>query len=181
MTVSKITDHADQALALLLSQFDESPKLRELLSILTAEIQRYENVAHDVLSKSTIDNAVGKILDEYGPLVLTQRGALTDAQYRVIIRTIGAAHQSDATPDPIIEQALEFWAKVLYRTLSPGIDMLVTNPPISGDYLVQAQKIFEIMRTVGLEIRIVQYSGGDAFRFDSGPGFDAGKFGERVL
>jgi hypothetical protein len=180
MTLVKITDHADQALALLLSQFDESPKLRELLSILTAEIQRFENVAHDVLTKSTIDNAVGKILDEYGPLVLTPRGALTDVQYRAIIRTIGGAHQSDATPDEMIEQAGIWWDDVLFRTLNPGIDLIVGDTAISGDVLIQARKIFEIMRTVGLEIRVVQYSTG-FFRFDTGPGFDAGKLGERVL
>jgi hypothetical protein len=182
MTLVKITDHADQALALLLSQFDESDRLRELLQILCDEIQRLENVAHDVLTKSLIDNAVGKILDEYGPLVLTPRGALTDDQYRALIRTTGAAHQSDAIPDPIIEQALIWWDRALYRTLSPGIDLIVGDHQLSGDVLIQAKKIFEIMRTVGLEIRIVQHGNiDDVFRYDSGPGYDLGKYAERIV
>ncbi len=86
---TKIADHTVLALDDLLSQFDNSPKLRKLVEIITDQVQLFEDVTYEVLIERLLDAAAGVQLDVYGRVVgglALSRGGRTDDAFREIIR-----------------------------------------------------------------------------------------------
>lgn len=184
MTISKITDHSEQAQATTVSRWKSKPRMLELVRILNDEVQLLDDVIWDVHQNSLLDNATGVILDEYGDLFEEPRGALGDDDYRQALKVVMAAHQSDGTaPEVIYLASLLISSAVRYRQYTPAHYRLeyLTSSPISGDWEKRILRILEILRPVGVDYALIEGDDPDAFRFDTGPGFDEGKLSRKVI
>jgi len=105
--VEKVTDHTRRTLDDLKSQFADSPIIVALTTAIGDEIQRFEDVAHDVLAKTRLANAEGVVLDTIGKLAGVQRLDRDDDDYRRIIQVAIAARDSDGGAEQIIWIASE--------------------------------------------------------------------------
>jgi hypothetical protein len=184
MTITQITDHADRALAFVLSQYDDSPRVRKLVEIIADQVQTLENVAWDVLAKRMLDDATGDILDRYGRIVQLQRLDSTDDEYRTLISVAIAANNSDAQCDTIAAVAAGCVGRDVRYIYDGPMHLNLeyeTDDPIGGAH---ADRIGEmITRAVGggVSWRLTEGSDiGEAFRLDVGPGLDVGKLGRIV-
>lgn len=105
--VDKITDFEKRLSDDMLTQFYGDPVHEDISAVIALEIQRFENVAYDVLDKRLLENSVGDILDVWGSLVRVDRLGRTDDDYRRIIQVAIAANDSDGAVDEIIWIASE--------------------------------------------------------------------------
>jgi len=189
MTVpTQINDHAELALDDVLSQFDDSEKLRKLVEIFADRVQEREDVEYDVLIGTLLDNAVGVQLDVYGRKVgglALSRAGRTDDAYREIIRVAIQINQSDGNA----EQAIQIVASlvgvtVVYQQIHLAHYSLhweLATPSVQ-QFIDDLNSQMPRITCLGSSWRLVEgNSNGDGmFRFDSGPGFDKGKLARRI-
>lgn len=98
--ISKIEDHEEKGLALLLHQFRNKPRFEALLRILLRQAQELEEVFHDIYLSRLLDDAVGDQLTRLGRLVGERRTYADDDLFRAIIRAkIRAIRSSGTIPD----------------------------------------------------------------------------------
>jgi hypothetical protein len=100
--VTEITDYERRLSDDMLTQFYNDPVHEAISAAIALEYQRFETVAHDVLTKRLLDNAVGDILDTIGSIVRVDRLGRSDADYRRIIQVAIAASDSDGGAENII-------------------------------------------------------------------------------
>lgn len=184
MTITKITDHADAALATQQTWTHTRERIRKLCEILADEVQLLEDVEWQVLVNSLLENATGLILDEYGDTFDEPRGSLGDDDYRRVLFVIMGAHQSDGTaPETIYLASTLLDSAVRYQQYIPAHYRLeyLTTSPISGDWETRVLRILEILRPAGVNYALIEGDDPDAFRFDTGPGFDEGKLSRKVI
>lgn len=81
-----ITDHTAQALALLIDQYRDLPRLAGLVGSYTNRLQEFESTTWDVINKRLLDNATSAQLDTLGRVVGQRRGGQSDAVYLIYIR-----------------------------------------------------------------------------------------------
>lgn len=86
MAFASSTDHVKRALAKLLSQFGNSPKIRALLATYVRQLQAVEQLVADMLLVSSINSGVGIYLDRIGVIVGRGRKGLLDDDYRYALR-----------------------------------------------------------------------------------------------
>jgi hypothetical protein len=107
-----ITDHTEQALDLLISQYKELPRLSGLISAITNRLQEFEDTNWDVLNKRLLDytdrngnpaHAVGAQLNTIGRLVGRPRNGQDDATYLIYIRAQIFLNKSRARRGQIIK------------------------------------------------------------------------------
>jgi hypothetical protein len=186
--VTKITDYQQRLRDDMLSQFFGDPVHEAISDAIALELQRFENVAYDVLTKRLIDNAVGDILDVFGRIARVDRLGRTDDEYRAVIQVVLVAHDSDGGVDQILwifNQLTE--AVVEYRIYPPASYRLVyeTDPSkfASAQQTEDRVKIQELATAAGVGYQLVEGTTEDAgsFRFDVGPGFDEGYFASRKV
>jgi hypothetical protein len=102
MLVQEINNHVAQALARLLQQYVNRPRIASIISSLVQQIQNLENAAYSInqgrqLFDGTTYPAVGEQLDELGTLVNVSRNGLPDSEYLVFILGTIAEDYSDGT------------------------------------------------------------------------------------
>ena len=103
MAIVQVTDHATDAVELLLQQFKGKVAIEALVSALTSPLNEYETASIDLLNKRIdIDAADGVQLDGIGGLLGCSRQGLADAAYRVALRQEIALHASTGSIDDII-------------------------------------------------------------------------------
>lgn len=186
MTVSQITDHAEQALATQSTWTHTRPKIRKLCEILADQVQLMENATWQLLVNSLLATATGVILDEYGKIFDHARGSLGDTQYRQALETVMAAHQSDGGAKQIVYLASTLIGVSVRYQVYPLAHYRLEyeiGTPISGDWQTRVLKILEILRPAGVSYSLTEGSttGDGAFQFDDGPGFDQGRLARRVI
>lgn len=116
MDLTKITDHIEIAQGNLFSFFNASPKLRELVAIIVAEIQALENVGYDLIVKRYLVNAEGVQLDVIGLIVGEQRIGLSDDDYRALLYIVIAINHSNGGAADITNAAANLLGvRVRYR------------------------------------------------------------------
>jgi hypothetical protein len=96
-----IPDHRELAVARLLSQFREKPRMRALVRALAAGAQSLEDESFGVLISTTFTAASDHDLDVWGVLLDEPRGDLSeDDDYRAVLRAKAIANRSTgSTPD----------------------------------------------------------------------------------
>jgi hypothetical protein len=99
--VTKITDYEKRLSDDMLTQFYGDAVHEAISAAIALEYQRFENVAHDVLTKRLLENSVGDILDQWGSLVRVDRLGRTDDDYRAIIQVAIAANDSDGGAEQV--------------------------------------------------------------------------------
>lgn len=98
----KITNHVEQAKALLLSQFRNSPNILKVVEIYHDQIQDIENEYFTLLESLGIDTAVDYALDMIGKEVQEARQGRNDTDYRNAILTKIFINNSSGTPEEVI-------------------------------------------------------------------------------
>jgi hypothetical protein len=99
--VDKITDYQQRLRDDMLSQFYGDPVHQAICDVISLEYQRFEDVAHKVLTNRMLDNAEGVQLDVLGKIARVQRLGRGDDDYRRIIQVANAARDSDGGAEQI--------------------------------------------------------------------------------
>lgn len=121
------TAHGAEAMALLLYQFQDSPRFKALIAIMARQIQEIEDSLWLELNQRDIEQSGGVYLDQIGKLIGQPRSGLLDVEYRSLLRARVQANRSKGTSSDIINvtQALfgnagllgeDYPAKVIYDT-----------------------------------------------------------------
>lgn len=176
---SKITDHAAQAVGNLLSEFRNSDRLKELITIFAAEIQSLENLFHELYDECTLDTAVGVQLDMEGKIVGWPRMGLSDDDYRAMIKVAIVINQTDGdaiTATYIISQIVG--VAVHYRWCGMAHCSFEWEKTSNSSTEIQAliQSILDKILVAGVSAHCVEGIT-DCLRYDAGPGYDQGKLG----
>ena len=186
MTIpTQITTHAADALATMLSQYDDSPRFRALLEILADQVQPLENVTYEVLTERLLDAAKGVQLDIYGIIVggiARTRAGRTDDDYRKLILIAVRVNNTNATAEEAIQIVADLVETTVYYTQhNPAHYRLewILGTPSEQQWLDGINAQMPRITASGVSWSLVEGPTG-AFRFDSGPGFDQGKFARRV-
>jgi hypothetical protein len=171
--VTPITTHAADALARLLQQFKDKPRIEALLNAINAEVQTYEDEVMDLSDVLDIDLMGGVNLDHIGDIVTQDREGRNDADYRQAIRDKIARNVSSGTPDELIE-IFEF---LTGSTLS-SIDLQEEFPAgysIYGDAASYPSDILEAMDAatgaaiyVGIFARLIKEGSSDLITTEAG-------------
>jgi hypothetical protein len=101
----KITNHVEQAKALLLYQFRNSPNIQKVVEIFHTQIQEVENEYFTLLESLGIDTAFGYALDVIGKEVQEFRQGRNDEDYRSAIITKIFINNSSGTPEEVLAAA----------------------------------------------------------------------------
>ncbi len=184
MTIEQTTDHVAEALENLLEQFKGKPTLAKVLTTYVDQIQDLENTAFGVYFGRMLSNAEGEQLDGLGDIVGEPRDGKTDAEYRIAIAVRILINKSGATPEDVIaivDAATEGAFEIKYREYDPAAFIIELVGPIDPvTFTAQtAALIAGYLRDgkpAGVLAHLVYYPE-DAFRYDSGPGYDQGHYG----
>jgi len=171
------------ALENLLSQFDESPNLRALLSLLVKPFQDIENDACALIETALLSNAVGALLDRYGLLVGVPRGGRNDTDYRRLISVRIAANLASGTIESIISVIAELaGAPVKSSPVYPAAYQLqvFTTSPLTAAQINDIADALADLTAAGVGYQVTEVASLTPFTFDVGPGFDAGEFARSI-
>jgi len=83
--LTRVTDHVEQGLALLLDQYKRKPRIEAWVRSYLRQVQVLEDAAFDVRVKRLLDNAEGVLLDVIGRIVGEPRRSRGDDVYRLFI------------------------------------------------------------------------------------------------
>lgn len=107
-----VTDHTEQALALLIDAYKGLPRLSGLIASITNRLQEFEDINWDVLNKRLLDytdrngnpaHAVAAQLDTIGRIVGRSRNGQDDATYLIYIRAQIFLNKSKALRGDVIQ------------------------------------------------------------------------------
>lgn len=179
----EITDHEERAQAILASQFDDSDRLRALVACLASEVQTFEGVAYDCITEQMIDNAVGVQLDRWGQILGLPRTSTDDDDYRdrlkieiLVLRSKGGSAELQEIIARLVGEPVQY--------IQNGEAHLVlqyeraTSTPAAT--IAAIDDALERAAPSGVAWDVTEGSDGDAFRFDTGPGFDDGRLGTGI-
>lgn len=157
--IQPVSDHGDQAVARLVSQYSEADRLRALIRLWADRVQEAEDAAYTVLTERWVPEAVGVQLDEMGAIVGEPRLGRTDAEYREAIEVRISVNRSGGEPERIIEFLLRIAGadEVLYKEIYPAKVEIFVLGDVS---LTQAQRIRELI-PAGVGTIYISESGGD--------------------
>lgn len=150
MSLEKITDVGDRAVARLTSNFKEKPLIEAVLRALVQEHQTLEDVFDQIYKFRWLNTAIGKQLDGVGSIVGEDRRGRNDDVYRLAIKLRIAINTSKGTPEDLI-------TVFLLLTLCNEAHYIGTFPAaceIYGDFDFS---------------QMLLGAGPDAFAFDGGP------------
>ena len=102
MTIAKITNHTQQALDRLVSQFKGKQRLEGLITAFTEGHQNLEDVACDFLNFRSVFTAIGAQLDIWGVIVGEERQGKDDRAYRRSIFGKIGINTSEGTSEDVI-------------------------------------------------------------------------------
>lgn len=100
--IVKITDHEDQAVARLASQFRDRDLIAGLVQSFVKQHQGMEDAIDQLLNERLIDTAIGEQLDGFGQIVGEDRQGRADDEYRIALKARMGRNTSEGTPDDVI-------------------------------------------------------------------------------
>lgn len=103
MPIRRVPDHVDQALDLLLTQYQERPRFAAWLRSYLRQVQLLSDATFAVILARMIDRAVGAQLDQIGRIVGELRQDRVDGLYRIFIRARIRINRSQGTIVDIID------------------------------------------------------------------------------
>jgi hypothetical protein len=184
---AKITDHAAQAVGNLLSQFRNSARLQELISIFCAEIQSLENLYHELYDECTLDTAVGAQLDIEGEIVGWPRMGLSDDDYRAMIKVAIVINQTDGdipTGTYIISQIVGLPVRYIQKGQAHAEFQWINSVALPQTKIDLLNSVMEKIVPSGVSWSLVEGIDDEvdpAKQFDTtGAGFDEGRFARRI-
>lgn len=186
MNIIKIDNHVEQAKDRLLSQFRYSENINKLLEIWVNRIQNYENLLFDILEKTNLNNATGKILDLIGkninlPRPVDGEASINDNAYKALIYAEIAKNTSNGTNADIENLLRILGATKIYLVDIPQASIQIN---INGVLLLSIEQIKKAIKkaTASIEIELSSFTS-LPFGFEgdnTGYGFGVGEIGSSV-
>lgn len=164
----KITDHAERAKGLMLSQFSDSTLLKAIQDVVCSQIQELEDVIFDVMLKNNnIDLGEGVQLDLIGRIVNRKRNGFSDEDYKDLLRLQIAINNSQGNPEPITSTIQKITGSTFIQVqenFPAGIDFIIGDANINPDLL----PLIEGVASAGVNVNILAINSfdGDVFAFD---------------
>ncbi len=165
--------HVDEAVALLIEQYKNSPNLKDLITAFINRVQDAENMFYDLWQSRFLDNAIGSQLDGLGAIVGVSRENTTDDRYRVRIRARILLNQSSGTADQIIEliQLLlseSYTGTLTYLEMPPaGFFIDSTSGVITSDEATETGSAILSARAAGVMAQFIYTLTTSTFRFSA--------------
>lgn len=122
-------DYAALAVSRLTGQFENSPKIKDLMAAIVGPLTTLEDNADSLISDRWIDTAIGNQLDGCGYIVGEARQGRTDDAYRTAIKFRVFVNISKGTPTDLI-RGLKFLTDPTdcqYLEAYPATALLFTN------------------------------------------------------
>lgn len=181
MTLTKKTDHVDEALAHLLEQFKGAPKLHALLTSFVNQVQDLENVWFELLLDRWIESAEGVQLDGLGDIVGEAREGRVDADYREALEGRIVLNLGSGQPEVIIRLlncANCNGGAELIEYFPASFDVRMRHAVMDIDAAERLAALIQSGKAAGVKAHLIFAFSPEAelFRFDSGPGYDQGKW-----
>ena len=183
--------HIEEALAHLVTQFKEKDNVSSLIETFCTPVQDLEGVFFDIVASRNFTTSTGAQVDGFGSIVGEAREGRNDLDYKTAIRGRMILNYSKGTIEEIIAliqniagdvvdsySGLLRPVRVQILELFPAGFFALILDPIDPAY-VNPAKIAGIMhsgRPAGV-YGFVTYGTIGSFRYDSGPGYDVGKYG----
>ena len=180
--VAKITDYQQRLRDDMLSQLYGDPVHEAIADAIALEDQRFEDVAHDVLEKILLENAVGDILDIKGKVARVQRLGRSDDDYRKIIEVAGASRDSDGGAEQITWIATQLvGADVRYTQEGTRFFTLQyeSDTPMSVDLQAEALVLIGKAVSAGVAWRLIFGAATNTGKYDADT-YGAARYGTRI-
>lgn len=184
MSIVHITDHQQRAVDELCTELKKEGALdlSELMRAFTQEIQTVEDLVQDIIVQVVVDTAIGVQLDTIGELVRQNREGLSDEDYRPVIKIRIRANRGNGHINTItsVLQALTGADSVRYQQIGTAAYFLefFTDAVVDPTLIAISIAIMNDMRPAGVGLGSIVQVGSGTFRYDDGPGFDVGTYGE---
>ncbi|HCU24361.1 MAG TPA: hypothetical protein DF383_05025 [Deltaproteobacteria bacterium] len=176
-----ITDHADQAVKRLVSQFRGKPLIEGMVRALVGGFQNLETVAFQLRDERSLEVAVGKQLDGIGEIVDEARKGRSDEPYRIAIKAKIGQNNSKGVHEALIQVFLLLTGATQAHLIDyfPAETSIFANIPInpllSSAILAFCQKVVP----AGVRLNYIgDYEDADAFAFEDSP--DGLGFGDDI-
>jgi hypothetical protein len=172
--IALVDNHTEQALGLLISQYQGLPRLSGLVAAITNRLQEFDDCNWDVINKRLLDytdrngnpaHAVGAQLDTIGRIVGQGRAGQDDATYLVFIRARIFLNKSRARHDDVIKLLrLVEPAAFQYSEYYPCTVWIQFTEPPTVDAAVLAQLAKRVV-TGGVQLFLVETAEEDGLEF----------------
>jgi hypothetical protein len=177
-----VSDWAAKLRAKLYQQFADKPNWISLAEdVMGPQFQAVEDAANQLGGLADIATRVGVQLDTIGNIVGQLRAGLIDSVYRLYLSARIKANKSSGTNAQLYE---------IITVLFGALDMAIRNDTASGAFELKINTVITALRAAvatafirdakaaGVRANVVWQESPTAelFQFDSGPGFDQGKF-----
>lgn len=150
------TDHAEQLVRLLPSQFQDKPQLAGLLADIAPAAQELETAFAALVLERTIDAAVGAQLDVIGRIVGQDREGLSDELYRRYIRARIRATRSNGTRADLgdITRLVMTGLGVTVDILEGGMEAVVRvlNVPITSEVAAATIRFLRVAKPAAVRV-----------------------------
>lgn len=185
---SQTENHTEQALSHLLEQFKGKPIIEALLTCFVDQVQSLEDSLFDLLLRRSLDQASGEQLDGLGAILGEARQSRTDADFKRGIETRILINLDEATPNEIIEimsrasgfdvLLAEYFPAAFVITILGKLDSTDSDSDGTPDAAARLYGYLDTSKPAGVGASLVYGISeiDELFRFDSGPGFDLGKY-----
>lgn len=152
-------DNVEEGLGRLLSQWEDSPHIQNLVKSYLEQLQELEDVFQQLNNERSVFTAIGTQLDNIGLIVGEARNNRLDGPYRIAILNRIAVNNSDGTPDNIIKimQALTQVSDVRLYEYFSGHYFIYVGDLVSTDFI-------EVLRGIspaGVSSTLLVYGGSD--------------------
>lgn len=180
MALAHKYDHIAEALENLVTQFKGKANIEATLTAFIQQVQDLEEAFFELLEERFIDVAVGAQLDGFGSIVGEARESRSDEDYRLAIKARIQLNLGNGTPEDLISlvrsvagnvrvKIIDFFPAGFIADVVDPIDPLVVDP-------ARLLAIVQTGKPAGVFASVTYHVVGE-FKFDSGPGFDEGKYG----
>lgn len=182
MSLSKVTAHIEEMLARRLEQFTDKTRFSSLLSLFGEQIQDLEDALDQVLNETDLDTAVGAQLDGIGEIVGEDRSGRTDGPYRIALRTRIALNISEGTIEDLLNLALAISGGTQAEAeeyFPAGFVIRILDPLPAGTEPARIGAVVASAKPAGVQGVTVIHTA-PPFQFDTGTGYDEGKYATAV-
>ncbi|MFZ5440449.1 MAG: hypothetical protein ACOZQL_10595 [Myxococcota bacterium] len=174
MALTQLTDYGERAVAKLLAQYRDKPKLAGLVRELAERAQEIEGALFDAIKAWEVANASGAWLERLGEIVGEPRGGALDTEYRAFIAARIAANRSTGTVEDLLA-VLKAWAggtlpaHTLKQYFPAAVEMKLTSPVATASTVTRLLRLLKATRAAGIG-QVVIYQlipDANAFTFSS--------------
>jgi hypothetical protein len=146
---SEITNHSDQAIARLLSQYQKKPGISGLVGSIVTPIQDIESALVQLNTLRTLDLAVGALLDGVGKIVgLAREPGDNDTAYRTKLKARIIVNISEGEPENVIAE---------FQLLT-GAQQIILDELFPAGLMMESEHVYanqeEITKIIGLLMEV---------------------------